>query len=419
MMRRSALLGVWLGLAGAGLFSCGGADTRPSVAAGAGAAAGGQQLGTGGAVPTRPDAGGQGGAAANATNGDAGALLTAGAAGDGEPNCGPAALDGVVVYAESGWDPLGYPPYALDGCTFVYVAGNADGTGGALHLRDLSTGVDVVLAEASEHPRRPTVAGAVIAWEIVSAGGSRVRLRYSGGRELLELGFFNAGEPRATFDAVVFTAFLGVGPSADTDVHLFDVTTQEVTTVATGAGQQRFADVSPTHVAVTDFSEDPRGYFDEAGSISDVVLIERSTGKRTQRAAPGKQAFPLLGANGALSYLEWGAVHPEPKFSQFKLKAGQIGQPVETDFNVKGGDALVSTNPAYVRPSLHGAYLDYVDEVASSPQLFRVALGSAAVPTLAAIPGASRLFGPVATDRLTLVAKPLQGAALALVAVTR
>jgi hypothetical protein len=417
-MRQRWLLSFGLGLASATLLGCG-TEVRLPDAATAGAAAGGQSVGTGGVAGAAPNnVAGQGGAGAGAS-GEAGATAVAGAAGSGEADCGAAALDDLVVYAAGGWDPLGYPPYALDDCTLVYVAGNADGTGGDLHLRELATGNDVVLAEAALHPRRPTLAGAVLAWEDAIATGSQVHVRYSGGPQVVEFVFENAGEPRSTFDAVVFTAFVGAGVSGDTDVHLFDVATHEVTPVATGAGQQRFADVSPTHIAFTDFSEDPHGYFNEAGSISDVAVIERSTGQRTLRAAPGKQAFPLLGAEGALSYLEWGAVHPEPKFSQFKLKAGQLGQPVESDINVKGGDALVSTNPAYVRPSLHGAYLDFVDEVASSPQLFRVALGSAAPPALVAIPGAARLFGPVATERLTLVAKPLQGSALALVAVSR
>jgi hypothetical protein len=217
----------------------------------------------------------------------------------------------------------------------------------------------------------------------------------------------------------VFTTFLGTGPTADTDVDLFDLNEQVLTPVATGPGQQRFADVSPTHVAVTDFSEDPQGYFNELGSIADVLVIERGSLKKTSRAAPGKQAFPLLGDGGVLAYLEWGAVHPEPKFSQFLLKAGYIDLPVVNDFNVKGGDAQVSTNPAYVRPSLHGSYLDYIDDAATAPKLYRAALGLDTLPTAIAIPNAAQLLGPVATDGFTLLAKPLQGSTLGLIAVER
>jgi hypothetical protein len=258
-----------------------------------------------------------------------------------------------------------------------------------------------------------------VAWESDGPNGSQVHVRYSGGAQLLEESFELAAEPRATNDAVVFTAFQADGATADTDVQLFEVTTQKLVPIATGAGQQRFADVSATHVAVTDFSEDPKGYFDELGSISDIIVIERATLERTVRAAAGKQAFPLLGEGGVLAYLSWGAVHPEPKFSQFRLLAGKLDAPVASDVNVKGTDTPVNTNPAYVRPSLRGKYLDYIDEVEGKPQLFRANLATLAPPIAASFPGAARLLGPVAADALTLVAKPLDGASLSLVAVAR
>jgi len=359
--------------------------------------------------------GGQGGSRADGPGGETGA----GAGGANDAGCGAAALDGLEVYSENTWDPFGYPPYALDGCTLVYVAA-ANGTdNGALRLRDLSTGTELLLEAGATHPRRPTVAGRVVAWESDGTDGSQVRLRDASGAEPFETTFPQAGEPRLTGDALVFTAFVGAGANADTDVDLYDLADHVLMPVATGAGQQRFADVSATHVAVSDFSEDPKGYFDHTGSLSDIVVIDRTTLERTTRAAPGKQAFPLLGSDGLLAYLEWGAVHPEPKFSQFFLKAGYVDAPVADDRNVKGGDAQVSTDPAYVRPSLHGIYLDYIDKVAATPQLFRASLDEPSPPVSAAISGTSRLLGPVATDRLTLIAKPLQDATLGLVAVAR
>jgi hypothetical protein len=406
------------------LFACDGTPDPSPTTPGIGNAAGKGTLVGGAGSSSSIDASGQGGNSANDPGGEAGAVAAAGGAGGAgganDAGCGAAALDGLEVYSQDTWDPLGYPPYALDGCTLVYVAAAEGADNGALRLRDLSTGTELLLEAGAQHPRRPTVAGSVVAWESDDTDGSQVRLRDGSGAEPFEAAFPQAGEPRLTADALVFTAFVGPGTNGDTDVDLYDLSTHVRTPIATGAGQQRFADVSATHVAVTDFSEDPKGYFDRAGSISDIVLIERATLDRTTRAAPGKQAFPLLGSDGLLAYLEWGAVHPEPKFSQFFLKAGYVNAPVAADRNVKGGDAQVSTDPAYVRPSLHGVYLDYIDKTATTAQLFRASLDEPAPPVAAAVEGVSRLLGPVATDELTLLARPLQGTTtLGLVAVAR
>jgi hypothetical protein len=434
-MRLRATCGV--GLMTLGVFACYGAPDPQHTTPGSGSAAGQGTMASAGASAgssSSVDASGRGGSSGNGPGGEAGVGAVAGAAGAvagaagaagaggaDDAGCGAAALDGLEIYSADMWDPLGYPPYALDGCTLVYVVATSGADNGALRLRDLSTGTELTLEAGAAHPRRPTVAvaGAVVAWESDGADGPQVRLRDASGSEPFEKAFAQAGEPRVTQDALVFTAFLGAAATADTDVDLYDLGNHVLTHVATGPGQQRFADVSATHVAVTDFSEDPKGYFDQTGSVSDIVVIDRATLTRTVRAAPGKQAFPLLGSDGLLAYLEWGAVHPEPKFSQFFLKAGYVDALVADDRNVKGGDAQVSTDPAYVRPSLHGVYLDYIDKTATTVQLFRASLDEPAPPVSAAISGASRLLGPVATDELTLVAKPLQGNTLRLVAVAR
>jgi hypothetical protein len=426
-MRFRAKCGV--GLMTVWLFACDGTPNPQHTTPVSGGAAGkgttasagaGTGAGAGAGSSSSIDASGRGGSSESGSGGEAGAGAVAGAGGANDAGCGAAALDGLEVYSADVWDPLGYPPYALDGCTLVYVAAASGADNGALRLRDLSTGTELTLEAGAAHPRRPAVAGSVVAWESDGADGSQVRLRDASGSEPFEKTFPRAGEPRVTQDALVFTAFLGAGQSADTDVDLFDLGNHVLTHVATGAGQQRFADVSATHVAVTDFSEDPKGYFDQLGSISDIVLIDRATLTPTVRAAPGKQAFPLLGSDGLLAYLEWGAVHPEPKFSQFFLKAGYVDALVADDRNVKGGDAQVATDPAYVRPSLHGVYLDYIDKTATTAQLFRASLDEPAPPVAAAFEGVSRLLGPVATDELTLVARPLSVATtLGLIAVAR
>ena len=108
--------------------------------------------------------------------------------------------------------------------------------------------------------------------------------------------FDHAGEPRATTDAVVFTAWQGPKADSDTDVWLYDVQGPQLVVALQGAGQQRFADVSPTHVAVSDFSEDPDGIYDGDGtSLADIVVIERSTFKKAARSAKGQASFSAFG----------------------------------------------------------------------------------------------------------------------------
>lgn len=357
------------------------------------AGSGGSGLGT---AAGQPDPGGAGGASAN--------------------GCDAPDLDGFLVHSGGSWDPLGYPPYALDGCSLVYVAPGQDG--GALRLRDLASGADTMLEEAEWRPRRPAVSGALIAWEVGDDDASQVRVHHQGLTRTLSGEFERASEPRVCADAVVFTAFWGVEPSGDSDVYLYDLASDQLAPIATGPGQQRFADVSLTHVALTDFSEDPAGYFDAAQSISDVVVIERESGEVVTRKAPGKQAFPLLASNGTVVYLHWGSVHPEPKFSQFWLKAGNPGEPVELDIDLKG--EMVQTSPAYVRPSLHGSDVDFVDMRESVVGLYRVSLTDPGAPVAALVPGgAAQLFGPVAAAALTLVSEPQQDQTLSLVVVKR
>lgn len=335
-----------------------------------------------------------------------------GAGGVGVAGCSAAEVPSIALFSGGGWDALGYPPYALEDCQLLYVASDR-----ALYRRLLPDGPDELIEAASAKPRRPTLAGNVLAWEIDDeVGKSQVRVLYADTKRTLRHGLDHGGEPRATRDAVVFTAFAGAQRSDDSDVYLYDVARDEIAPVAVGPGQQRFADVSETHVALTDFSEDPRGYFDEVASISDVLIVERSTGQRLLRHLTGKQAFPLLGRDGELLYLDWGAVHPEPKFSQFWLKSGTIAQAPEQDASVTAEQ--VRTDPAYVRPSLHGSNVDYIDTRAGMVGLYRVTLGRLDAPSVTSLGTASQLLGPVAGDTLTLVATR-QGDSLTLVAVPR
>src|SRR5436305_11953808 len=62
------------------------------------------------------------------------------------PTCDATGATGVQV-SDKGL--YGYPPYAADGCSLVYVAKS-----GELRLRDLASGRETVLDDASQSPRR-------------------------------------------------------------------------------------------------------------------------------------------------------------------------------------------------------------------------------------------------------------------------
>ena len=248
------------------------------------------------------------------------------------PSCSTVALEGLNVAASDVYGgtayALGYPPYAVDGCRLVYVAAAAGGLGGALLLRDLATGKEQTLAEAAEEPRRPSIAGEWITWEATISGARAVRVRGKSGDAVTMKGAFDhAGEPRAAADAVVFTAWLGPTENDDTDIFLYRPATQELAAVSTTPKQQRFPDISATHLAWADFADDPDGFFKGEGSPADqgdVVLFDRATSTATTRQAPGKQAFPMLGATGTVAYLDWAGVQPEPKLDAYVLRIGGL-----------------------------------------------------------------------------------------------
>lgn len=171
----------------------------------------------------------------------------------------------------------------------------------------------------------------------------------SGGATTTSAGAFDhAGEPRAAADAIVFTVWLEADPLGDTDVLLYDPAAGRLVPIATGPGQQRFADVSETHVAYTDFAEDPDGRFDDDGSdAADVVAVDRATGEERRREKEGKQAFPMLAGGGRLGFLDWGLVHPELKRSAYDVVIGPLDGPSSSDEVL----AKVVTKGPCVRPA--------------------------------------------------------------------
>lgn len=338
-------------------------------------------------------------------------LLFAVACGDPEalveepPSCGPADIDGLRVAATDslGGTPyaLGYPPHAIDGCQLAYLAEPAQGESAPLVLRDLASGDETIVAPGSERPRRPSLAGDVLAWEADVGGVAVIRIRASGTTLTVEGPFHHAAEPRAAVDGVVFTAFLGDTATSDSDIYLASPGDGVAMPVFVGAGQQRFADVSPSHIAFSDFSEDPDGHFDEnATDLADIVIVERATGTARTRSRSGKQAFPMLGADEKVAYLEWGPDHPEPKFSAYDLLIGNVGGTGQDDALA----AQLRTSLPYIRPTARGERMSWINwPLGAAPSLWtRPADLSAPAETVAEIEGPA-LLGPAASTHLTVV----------------
>ena len=381
----------------------------------AGAASGGNDVGgvpngDGGALAGgRSEVGGTaGGSSAEAgTGGSAGSTETGGANDGGAPNVA-CALDPSGIGVTSAWDELGYPSYAVDGCRLVYVASD-----GSLRLRLLDDGSEVELESAATRPRRPTLKGSALAWEASVDAKSTVRVYSSSGVVTLSGGFDHAGEPAASEGAVAFTAFMATAPTADTDVFVYDIENRTLSSVFTGPGQQRFPAISLGLVAASDFSEDPRGYFDETGSLSDIIVRSRDGGDPVTRSRPGKQAFPMLSDDGTLAYLEWGAVHPEPKFSAFSLYIARSGTPATEDVKLHA----IETEPSYVRPSLGNGFVDFIDRSSGKPLLHRKSLEGAETNAPVEFAASSVPLGPVARQAFTLLAtRNVEGARLQVVA---
>lgn len=299
----------------------------------------------------------------------------------------------------------GYPPYAVDGCTLVYVSRTPAGEVGELRVRDLARGRESVLAKGDEAPRRPTVSGEVIAWEATLAGVPVVRVSYRGAVRTLSGAFHHAGEPRAAADGVAFTAWLSADPLGDSDVQLFLPESSEIVIVASGPQQQRFADISKTHVAFSDFSEDPDGHYDgDSNDLADIGVYDRATQGVSKRMLAGKQAFPLLLSGDRLAYLhwDWSEVHPEPKFGAYHLRSGALAlQPGVADREIAN---VVSLYVPYVRPAALENTLEWVDSPQGTPRLWRAAADGSSLPS--AVPNVKgvALYAPAPAAHFTILA---------------
>ena len=339
--------------------------------------------------------------------------------------CSVDALAGLDVAASDFYGgtayALGYSPYALDGCHLVYLAPSANGVGpGALVLRDLATGKEQTLAAAAEEPRRPSIAGEWITWEATVSGSPGVRVKgLHGDAVTIQGAFDHAGEPRAAADAIVFTAWLGPSDTSDSDIYLYRPGTQELVAVGATPKQQRFPDISATHLAWTDFGDDADGFYQDLHSATaeaDVVIFNRATSAATTRHAPGKQAFPILGAAGRVAYLDWVGVQPEPKLNGYALQIADLDAPPASDAFV----AWISTPLIHVRPIARGALLEWVEQPEGGASQLRRQRADLAAPamTLPGLDGA-QLVAPTASDALTLIGVRNEGAPVQLRAFSR
>jgi hypothetical protein len=321
-------------------------------------------------------------------------------AGPGSPpgppaSCAPEAASGLVVKGE---DLDGYPPYAVEGCALVYLRED-----GVLVHRDLTDGTETTMAGADEQPRRPAISAGLVAWEATAGGRSVVRVRRGLEVRTVSGDFEAAAEPRLRESSLVFTGFRAGG---DADVWLYDWDEDLATMVIGGPGEQRFADVSAAFVAATDFAEDPDGRYDGDGTdLADVVIYDRRTGALVTRRAPGKQAFPMLGSDGVLAYLEWVLVHPEPKLVAYDLKAGAPLERVSSDRTIAH---VVNVTGTYARPALSGGVLEWVQASDGRTALHRApASGAAPAQVALELPDAV-LHAPALTTQagggLTIVA---------------
>ncbi len=325
----------------------------------------------------------------------AGSSGTSGAAG-APPTCDASKADDLEV---AGADRDGFPPYAVAACMLAYVNGAGD-----LRVRDLRSGTETTFAVAGEHPRRPAVSESVIAWEADENGHSVVRVRASGSADARTVtgSFVAAGEPRVSGAAVAFTAWNGPSDGDDTDIWLFDSATAETRLALGGAGQQRFADVSARYVVASDFSEDPDGRFDgNETDVADLLVLDRASGVVSARRLAGKQAFPILGENGTVAYLEWANIHPEPKLQAYAVKSGQL-------LGAPAADRTIATvqyvSTTYARPSLAGATLEWVANPDGVTRLYRAPVdGSAAADVVGGLEGL-RLYAPASASGFTILA---------------
>jgi len=130
-----------------------------------------------------------------------------------------------------------------------------------------------------------------------------------------------------------------------------------------------------------------------------VVLVDRATGEHRRLELAGKQAFPLFGGDGSLVYLHWQVDHPEPKLSAYTIMAWDMGAA-----DRQRQLALVQTQPPYVRPSVYGSTVEWVERPYSGDErLMRVDMQRVNPQAVFSMPG-MQLYATASSARATLLA---------------
>lgn len=291
----------------------------------------------------------------------------------------------------------GAPPYAVSGCDLVYV-----NDAGALVTRDLATGKETTLASVDEAPAHPVVTQYLVAWEATIAGKRVVRV-HDGEKVLTVPAPLDAAEPRAAGKTVVFTVWKTSDPRGDTDVWSFDPFAGATAPIFEGPAQQRWADVSDAFVVATDFLEEgPTGGSDDDGrDVADIVVFDRRTGTKTTRSAPGKQAFAMLTSTDAFAYLDWAAIHPEPKLEAFQLRAGKVADAYANDHVV--ADVKYASSE-YARPAVFGSVVEWIANPTGETVLWRAPLDGSAQPAQVEGLGGLFLYAPAPAAGFTVLA---------------
>lgn len=276
-------------------------------------------------------------------------------------------------------DPLGYVPFAEDGCGLLYVSAQDR----RLYRLAFDTG-ERAQADTLARAARPSARDGLAAWEAVDESGRGVvRVRVGDAAPITVPGAYTrAFEPRVGVDAVVYT-FTRDDPeseTADLDVAVFTPSTRTVTVVGEGPGQQRFGAIAKGRVAFADFSEDPTGAFSStAARAADVVVVDLATGARTARKAPGEQAFPQLSDDGVLLYTDFGEAPPEAK-GTYRVMLGRVDAPVAADRGVHERATIGSSAP-WLQPSLREGFVAWIED---DTLLLRRGVALDAAPTVVA-----------------------------------
>jgi hypothetical protein len=215
-------------------------------------------------------------------------------------------------------------------------------------------------------------------------------------------GYDHVDEPATATSIVVVTAWRTTASDSDTDVFAFDPTTSTLTPIVVAPKQQRFAAVSDTIVAVTDFTEDPIGAYTGSGNdLADIGVFTRASTSYVVRQRPGKDAFPVIVTNDILGYLHWGDVHPEPKLEAYTIYTGTIGADPLADTKI----ADVTNAYALERPSAKNGIIEWVATIQGSSSLWRANAASPSAPAAALTVTNESLLGSVSLDQGTLLAE--------------